>query len=336
MKTPRISVITAVYNGSKYLAQTIDSVLAQSFGDFEYILVDDGSTDNSKDVIASFNDPRIKVISHDRNYGLVAARNTAISHARGELIALTDQDDVSKPERFERQVAFLDAHPAIALAATWEIEVFEATGLEKVKKFRDYADFELSYALLFRNPLGNSTLMFRRSKVQTPAYALNYPLCEDYNFIAKMSWIGGVALMQEKLVMWRDHGANYSTQKASEMQQYAIKLQGELLERLGVPYSDAQLKFHHSIAVMPSIDSLVALDLASDWLSFVHKEARIEKDHVDSFRNALSAEWFDCAQRAAHLGMETWKIYQRSELSSHPRIGFVEKLKLWAKCLLKR
>jgi glycosyltransferase involved in cell wall biosynthesis len=336
MKAPRISVITAVYNGSKYLTQTIDSVLAQSFRDFEYILVDDGSSDNSREIIASYKDPRIRLIHHEQNQGLVIARNTAFAHARGELIALTDQDDMSKPERFERQVTFLEAHPAIALVATWEIEVFEATGQEKVKKFRDYADFELSYALLFRNPLGNSTLMFRRSKVQTPAYALNYPLCEDYNFIAKMSWIGGVALMQEKLVVWRDHGANYSTQKADEMKHLAIRLQGELLEHLGVPFTDEQLRFHHAVAFAPRIDSLLTLERISEWLSFIQTTAEIKAAHAESFRNALAAEWFDCTQRAAHLGVGAWNIYRRSPLAVHPRIALSERIKLWLKCLLKR
>jgi hypothetical protein len=211
-----------------------------------------------------------------------------------------------------------------------------ATGLEKVKKFRDYADFELSYALLFRNPLGNSTLMFRRSKVQTPAYALNYPLCEDYNFIAKMSWIGGVALMQEKLVVWRDHGANYSTQKADEMKHLAIRLQGELLEHLGVPFTDEQLRFHHSVAFAPRIDSLLTLERISNWLRIVQTKAAIEAAHSKSFRNALAAEWFDCTQRAAHLGLGAWTIYRRSSLAVHPRIALSEKIKLWLKCLLKR
>jgi glycosyltransferase involved in cell wall biosynthesis len=121
MKAPRISVITAVYNGSKYLAQTIDSVLAQSFRDFEYILVDDGSTDSSREIIAGYKDPRIRLISHEQNRGLVAARNTAFAHACGELIALTDQDDISKPERFERQVAFLDAHPGNRVRKSKEV-----------------------------------------------------------------------------------------------------------------------------------------------------------------------------------------------------------------------
>jgi glycosyltransferase involved in cell wall biosynthesis len=336
MKAPRISVITAVYNGSKYLSQTIDSVLAQSFGDFEYILVDDGSTDSSREIISAYKDPRIKLICHEQNKGLVAARNTAFVHARGELIVLTDQDDVSKPERFERQVAYLDAHPEVALAATWEIEIFEATGQEKVKKFRDYVGLELRYALLFRNPLGNSTLMIRRSKVQTPAYALNYPLCEDYNFIAKMSWIGGVALMPEKLVVWRDHGANYSTQKAAEMKQLAIRLQGELLEHLCVPFTNDQLQFHHAIASVPKIDSLATLERVSDWFSFVQTKATIEAAHAESFRNALAAEWFDCTQRAAHLGLGAWKIFCLSSLAVHPRIGLSEKIKLWLKCLLRR
>jgi glycosyltransferase involved in cell wall biosynthesis len=336
MKSPRVSVITAVFNGGKYLAQTIDSVLAQSFYDFEYVLIDDGSTDNSREIIAAYKDPRIRLICHEQNKGLVAARNTAFAHAHGELIALTDQDDVSKPERFERQVAYLDTHPEIALAATWEIEVFEETGRAKVKKFRDYVDFELSYALLFRNPLGNSTLMIRRNKVQTPAYALNYPLCEDYNFIAKMSWIGGVALMPEKLVVWRDHGANYSTQKADDMKQLAVRLQGELLEHLGVPFTDEQLQFHHSIASASRIDSLSTLKRVSDWLSFVQTKATIEIAHIDSFRNALAAEWFDSTQRAAHLGLGAWKIYRLSPLAIHPRISLSEKMKLWLKCLLRR
>src|SRR5690242_18871494 len=104
---PTVSVITAVYNSKRFISRTLNSILGQSFSDFEYILVDDGSTDDSAAIIESVGDPRVRLLRNDRNQRLVYTRNRAITAASGEFIAITDHDDVSLPTRLAEQVAYL-------------------------------------------------------------------------------------------------------------------------------------------------------------------------------------------------------------------------------------
>ncbi len=341
MHTPQISVITAVYNGARFLEETIRSVLSQSFSDFEYLLVDDGSTDNSVAVIESFSDTRIRLIKHSKNQGVVAARSTAFAHARGEFVALTDQDDVSLAHRFETQIDFLRTHKNIDLAASWEIEAIESEGggnVEKAKKFRRYVGKQLHFALLFRNPLGNSTLMVRREKVPVPAYIPEYALCEDYNFIVKMGQGGGLALMPQKFVVWRDHGSNYSTIKAKEMKPLARRLQGEQLLRLGIDCTSDELFLHNSIATLPRIESIDQQRAIAQWLHKLIREVRLENVDLQVLKEVVAQEWFDCAERSAHLGLDAWQVFHQAKLAvrGQPDVTAQALCKLWLKCLIKR
>ena len=117
---PLVSVIMPVYNGEKYLAEAIDSILVQTFTDFELLIVDDGSQDNSAEIIRSYvkRDSRIRFFQQEQNEGSANARNRGIANAKGEFIAAMDCDDVSLPERLQKQVDFLESHPEIGALGT--------------------------------------------------------------------------------------------------------------------------------------------------------------------------------------------------------------------------
>jgi glycosyltransferase involved in cell wall biosynthesis len=117
--SPKISVVMPVYNGKEYLALAVESILRQTFADFEFIIINDGSTDNSADIAASYEDPRIKLLHNDKNLGLIPSFNRGLENSRGEYIARMDADDIAFPDRFKKQVAFLDDHPDIALCGSW-------------------------------------------------------------------------------------------------------------------------------------------------------------------------------------------------------------------------
>ena len=116
--TPKVSVVMSVYNGAVHLREAIDGVLGQTFGDFELIVVNDGSTDASRQIVESYPDPRIRLVDNDKNMGLPWSLNRGIDEARGELIARQDDDDISLPERFERQTSLLDSDRRIALVGS--------------------------------------------------------------------------------------------------------------------------------------------------------------------------------------------------------------------------
>ena len=118
MSAPAISVLMAAYNGSAWLPETLASLDAQTFVDFEVIVVDDGSTDDTLAFLEAWPDPRVRVVAAETNRGPVEARNRAFALARGRYIAALDQDDICLPERFARQIAYLEAHPEVVLVGT--------------------------------------------------------------------------------------------------------------------------------------------------------------------------------------------------------------------------
>src|SRR2546423_6687976 len=120
---PRVSVLMPVYDVAKYLREAIDSILGQTFTDFEFIIIDDASTDRSAEIINSYNDPRIRFIQNEKNVGLIATLNRGLDLAYGEYLARMDQDDVSLPERLAKQVAFMETASDVAASGTWARDI---------------------------------------------------------------------------------------------------------------------------------------------------------------------------------------------------------------------
>ncbi len=157
---PEISVIMSVYNEEKFLRESIESILSQTFKDFELIIINDCSIDNSLKIIKSYNDKRIKIINNKKNIGVFNSRNKALKIAKGDYIAILDGDDVSLPKRFEIQFNYLENNPHIFLLGSSAIFIDE-NGLE-IRRFRKYDDYEL---LAWRLPKScgiiSSSVMFR-------------------------------------------------------------------------------------------------------------------------------------------------------------------------------
>jgi hypothetical protein len=205
VKMPRISVILPVYNGEPYLAEAIDCILGQTFTDFEVIIINDGSKDGSAACIAQFSDPRIRYFEQP-NAGLAATLNRGISLAAGEYIARQDQDDISFPERFAAQTAFLDEYPDYCMVGTWA-EIFSEA--ESGQRFHRHpvGNLELKLYLHFQNPFVHSSMMLRTSVVRsiggyTTDKSRQPP--EDYELWSRMARVGKVANIPHILVKYRE------------------------------------------------------------------------------------------------------------------------------------
>ena len=173
-RSPKISVIMPVYNGGRYLASAIESVLEQSYGNLELILADDGSTDGSPDIITRYRpDERVVSISTGGNYGVAAARNFALKHASGNLIAFLDQDDVWLPDKLKLQVQLLADHPGVALVHSYVVLIDENgelsekhRGFEKTQSANAPIKIEIAdifAALFMRNDIQVLTVLVRKA-----------------------------------------------------------------------------------------------------------------------------------------------------------------------------
>jgi glycosyltransferase involved in cell wall biosynthesis len=192
----------AVYNAAPWLAEAVDSVLGQTFADFELIVVDDGSVDATPEILRRYRDPRLRVIPQ-RQSGQTPALNHGLRAARGALIARMDGDDVALPERFARQVAFLEAHPEVGLLGTACREI-SASG-EVLRTITPPSDDRMLRRILIRmNPFTHSSMMFRRSVLDTSGwYDEGFVVAQDYDLWLRMSRSTRLANLDEPLVLRR-------------------------------------------------------------------------------------------------------------------------------------
>ncbi len=201
MTTPLISVVMPVYNGQEYLNIAIDSLLLQSYKNFELILVDDGSTDHSANLINQYNDKRLRYI-YQKNQGLAAALNHGFNEARGRYIARMDCDDISYQKRLEHQVAFLEKNKKVALVGAG-YDLIDQDGRIIDRSVHLVRNQDLQLEMLVRNPFGHGTIMLRRQALaKTGLYDTSQPV-EDYDLWHRIAQKYSVANLPEQLYGWR-------------------------------------------------------------------------------------------------------------------------------------
>lgn len=204
--TPRVSVVMAVYNGAPFIEESVGNILAQKFTDFELIVVDDGSTDRSVELLRTFGDRRIRIVQNERNRGLAASLNRGIALACGEYIARHDVDDRSAPDRFAKQVAFLHAHPEVVLLGTGFSSI-DANGkvLERIELPTRHHD--ILWHMCWYCPFAHTSVMWRRADVSERfgGYDESLEYSEDFDLWRRISASAPVANLPEALVDVRIH-----------------------------------------------------------------------------------------------------------------------------------
>ena len=218
---PAVSVALSVYNGARFLAEAIDSVLAQHFGDFEFLILDDGSTDATPDMIraAAARDPRIRPIIRE-NRGLVASLNQLLAEARAPLVARMDADDICLPHRFARQVAFLRENPDYGVVGGWTEDIDEHGNAwhEGERHPLTHADF-LARIATGGPLLCHPSVMFRREIVLgVGGYHAAFRHCEDLDLWLRLASVTKLGNIGEPLIRYRHYGDQVSSRHATEQQ----------------------------------------------------------------------------------------------------------------------
>jgi len=208
-RLPDVSVVLPVYNGTRFLAEAMTSILTQRDVSLELLIIDDGSTDDSDFVIRSFHDPRIRAVRLPSNVGLAKALNIGVRLSRAALIARQDQDDVSAPERLATQLAFLKKHPDVALVGTWAKIISQTSdgGWQEAGIHRHPTqDRELRLRLLWNNPFVHSSVMFTREAFDSAGGYSTDPTTswpEDYDLWSRIMREGKVANLAQPLLTYR-------------------------------------------------------------------------------------------------------------------------------------
>lgn len=248
--TPRISVLLPVFNGAPYLAEAIDSVLAQSHADFELLILNDGSKDDSAAVAKRFTDPRIRYFEHP-NMGLPATLNEGARHARGEFLFRQDQDDLCHPERFARQLAWLDAHPDVALLGTWA-RIFVDGDPQAAPRYHRHPESHASIALctIFDTAFVHSSVAIRRHAFEAIGGYNCDPMRqppEDFELWSRMCRRFHVANLPEVLLDYREVTGSMSRAPGKDFIQRIVMISAENLHHWlhGSPYEAFSDKLAH-------------------------------------------------------------------------------------------
>ncbi|MFV8325992.1 glycosyltransferase family 2 protein [Flavobacterium sp. ZS1P14] len=229
--TPKITVLMPVYNCELYVNAAIDSILNQSCTDFEFLILDDASTDETVSIIKSYKDSRIQLIEKPLNTGYTNSLNMGLQVAKGKYIARMDGDDISLPERFARQVAYLDANPEVVVCGT----SYEILGENKQTVIPESHN-AIKLALLKSNCIAHPSVLIRKKILDefSIIYDASKEPSEDYAMWVRLLSVGKLHNLQEVLLKYRIHSTSVSHKRVEDQEKRAIEIKLQLLNNLDI------------------------------------------------------------------------------------------------------
>ncbi|MBX3255005.1 MAG: glycosyltransferase [Chitinophagaceae bacterium] len=246
---PLVSIILPCYNAEKYLKDCLNSILKQTYPCFELLIINDGSTDTTINIIKSYKDNRIRLVNNDTNCGIVYCLNQGIKQAKGKYLARIDADDIMHEERLQKQVRYLEdrRNNDVAIVGSSHFVIDDTGRMIGLKQY-PVSDAEIKTFMLFQNPFSHPSVMIRATALKKMKYNSKYKHAEDYNLWFNLSGKYKFANLLEFLTYYRVHPANTSLENAKEQQRNAAALISDELDKLGVEYSPNELALHIAIS----------------------------------------------------------------------------------------
>lgn len=224
---PKVSVLMPAYNSEKYIAEAIESILNQTFTDFEFIIISDGSTDNTAKIVKDYakRDKRIRFVNNSKNKGIVGVLNEGLDLCVGEYVARMDSDDISLPERLEIQVKYLDENPECGLVSGWYQKFGDSDRICHLPK--DVKIYDLIESCCVCHPL----VMLRKSVIDKYNFRYNndYKCAEDYELWSRMINVTRICNVQKILLKYRWHDGNISVKNNNIQKQLANRIHNKLI-----------------------------------------------------------------------------------------------------------
>lgn len=261
----------SVFNDERYVAQAVESILAQSFTDFEFLVMDDGSTDETGPILDRFTDPRLRVIRSEKNQGIAYQVNRGMSEARGKYIARMDGDDVALPDRLRLQVEFLEANPSVMICGGQVIR-FSAEGREVLWDFPIESE-KLLACLFFRGCFCNPATMFRTALVQELdfRYSDGWQLAEDYYFWYRVLKQFPGANLPQPILRYRVSKSQITQTNVAEKHDRLRHIRMAMLEDLGFYPNAIDISFHESVISDDWPEDEEFFDRAIAWLDKIYQ-----------------------------------------------------------------
>jgi len=339
MALPRATVLMPLYNGARYVGEAIESILKQTFCDFEFLIIDDGSLDNSADIVRSYNDERIKLICNQNNSGVIDTLNLGITLSQGDYIARMDADDISRPTRLAKQIDYLDSNPKVGLCGSWVR--FIPRKYDFVWKLPMSSE-EIRCLQFSSVGVAHPSIMFRRKLFldNDLFYDSKYMYIEDYELWGRALKLMEFANIQEVLLDYRISSDQICSKHHKEQLMAVRSLRLENIMELGVlPTQDEQF-LHESIINCSLMHQEFLLDQAEDWL-FRLNAANVKVGIYDLglFSKRLLDIWFSMCFNLSNSGVCSFARCFNSKLwtaSSLPELYCLKSVLAWMSAKMKR
>jgi hypothetical protein len=314
MANPKVTVLMSVHNAERYLGAAIDSILKQTFRDFEFLIIDDGSTDNSVSLIQRYDDIRISLLRNDGNLGLAASLNKGLQLAKGDYVARMDADDISSPERLACQVRFLDSHPAVGVCGSW-VRLFPGFNNYIWKFHRDSEDIRCRQ--FYKVGVAHPAVMMRRRFFTDHGllYDPGYRLAEDYELWGRAIRHMEFANIQKTLLDYRISSDQTCSRNGAEQKGVVATLRLQRLQELGIEPTPDQQQLHEAIMNDTLPTGQGSLALAELWLlrlDAANREAGVYPALL--FTRHICYLWFEICCRSSDDGVCSWRRYRGSSL----------------------
>lgn len=305
---PVITVLMPVYNSEQLVRAAINSIIKQSFDDFEFLIIDDGSTDNTVGFVESNSDKRIRLIKNEENRGVAWTLNHGLRLARGKYIARMDADDICHHDRLKRQFHFMENNPNVGVAGTWvryfgdQLSVVERTpsGPDVVKAF-----------MLFDNPLYHPSIMIRKSCLEeyNLEYNPSFNRSEDFELWLRAVEHFDIDNIEKPLLKFRCHDSSVTSTASEVMKKQACDLLKRGLEKLKISVSDDELLFHYVVAKGFRMKSTEELLKAERWLTkLVKRNDQLQIYEPKAFYKVVEMIWYRLCQNSSQLGLAAWQM----------------------------
>lgn len=294
MKNDLVSVLMPVFNAEKYLAEAIESIINQSYSNFELVICNDGSTDSSNTIIEKFKDNRIVYIKNEKNLGIIATRNKLLTLAQGEFIAIMDSDDISLPKRLEHQVNFLKKNPEYGICGTWARKVddkLNTLGYIQLPIQNEY----IRLNLLFQSSFVQSSVCIRKLAFDKLRYDSSFQVAEDYDLWERLCHKTKMYNLPKYLLLYRWHEYNISKSKESLMKTNLRIIIYRQLKKFAISISDDEIQLHEQIGnlIKNNDESFTMIQTdAQNWFNkLINKNAVSNIYDQDAFISFIWYRW---------------------------------------------
>jgi len=334
---PRVSVLMPVYNSEKYLNEAINSVLAQTYQDFELIIVDDGSVDESVKIIESYNNPKIKLIVNSSNERLGRTRNKCIEYSSGEYLVNLDSDDIAENTRLEKQIKFMDENPEVGVCGSWA----KIIGKDEIWKY-EASDELIKFRMLFDSHFVNSSTIIRKAVLDKNNIRYNeaFDQSQDYGLWIDMAKYCKFANIPEVLVNYRIHPLRITDKYRDTQLSNADIIRLKQVQNLGISISDEEKNTHLNFTKLKCerLSANEAYKLHNWLFKLINANHKTNSYNHIIFDNFLKSYWAKYVNNFnfSDYNIALMKAVMTSQFSDNYNITIIQKIKFILKCIFLR